>query len=183
MARLSTVLLLSISALLASAAPSPSGRTQYGPKVIPNIWKKGAAAPKTGDLTFDLIFSPKDTAGLEAKMTEIALNQGEWLSEEEIASYIAPSDDARATVEAALKAAGVDSYSYSRNGDTLTVKTSIAKAANVSSLLLLLVLRVLTSINTVLLHRVLLIHSHRLFHQPLQGYPVHYPCCHRRSRR
>lgn len=133
MHRLPTLLLLSLSALVASAAPSVGGRTQYAPKVIPSIWKKGIAAPTTGELTFDLIFTPKDAAGLETKMTEIAQNHQEWLSEEEIATYIAPSDDAKAAVEAALQGIGADSFTYSRNGDTLTVTTSIAKAAQVSS--------------------------------------------------
>lgn len=145
MARLSQLLLLAVSIVYANA-----GKTQYGPRVIPNIWKAGAAAPASGAISFDLIFAPKDAAGLEARMLEIALAPGEksWLSEEEIASYIAPSDDAKAAVEAAIKDLG--SFTYSRNGislflpkrsrsvvdkinlgDTLTVKTTVEKAASV----------------------------------------------------
>lgn len=116
MARLSQLILLAVSVVYVNAAPRSAGKTQYGPRVIPNIWKAGAAAPASGDLTFDLIFAPKDAAGLEERMLEIATAPGEksWLSEEEIASYIAPSDDAKAAVEAAIKDLG--SYTYSRNG-------------------------------------------------------------------
>lgn len=129
------LLLLSLSLAVANAAPSIKGRTQYAPSVIPSVWKQIGNAPADKSITFDLIFQPKDTAGLEERMLEISNSKSAWLTEEEIASYIAPSDDIKTIVEAAVKAGGADSFSYSRNGDTMSVTTTIAKAAKVRIIL------------------------------------------------
>lgn len=152
MARLAQLLLLSLSVSFVSAAPATSGRTQYAPSVIPSVWKKVGSAPASKAITFDFIFAPKDTAGLEERMLEIANSQSEWLTEEEIASYIAPSDEAKATVETAVKAMGATGLKYSRNGDTLTVTTTIAEAAKVRIQLL----NTYSSISTHLLIHVVL---------------------------
>lgn len=130
MARSSWLLLLSLSASLVSAAP----RTQYAPSVIPPVWTKVGDAPASMPITFDLIFTPKDAAGLEQRMLEISDSDSSWLTEEEIASYIVPSDEEKATVETAVKAMGATDLSYSRNGDTLTITTTIEQAAKVRNI-------------------------------------------------
>lgn len=133
MARFAQLLALVSSVVLASAAPAAQGIKQYAPKAIPSIWKKLGAAPAHDTLTFTLVFGARDAQGLEERMTEIALSHGEWLTHDEVASYIAPSDDAKATVEAALKSIGASGLSYSAIGDKLTVTTTVDQAAEVSS--------------------------------------------------
>jgi tripeptidyl-peptidase-1 len=131
MAPLTRLLFLSLSLAVANAVPSTSGRTEYAPRVIPAVWTKVGSAPANKPLTFDFIFSPRDAVGLEARMLEIAHSQSAWLSEEEVANYIAPSADVKASVEAAITELGANSMKYSRNGDTLTVTTTVGKAAKV----------------------------------------------------
>lgn len=125
------LLLLSLSLAVTSAASSAGGRTQYAPRVIPAVWQKVGSAPPNKPLTFDFIFAPRDAAGLEERMLEIAHSQSAWLSEGEIASYVAPSANVKAIVEAAITELGADSMKYSRNGGTLTVATTIGKASTV----------------------------------------------------
>lgn len=118
---------------MVAAAPTASGRTQYAPSVIPSVWTKLGAAQPSNSLSFTLVFNPVDASGLEERMTQIALSRGEWLTEDEVSSYFAPSADAKSTVETALKAIGATDFTYSAIGDKLTVTTTVEKAAEVSS--------------------------------------------------
>lgn len=132
MARFAQLLALIVASItLASAAPAPGGRTQYAPTVIPAVWKKLGAAKPSDSLSFTLVFNPVDASGLEERMTQIALSHGEWLSQEEVATYFAPSPDVKNAVESALKAIGVVDFSYSAIGDHLTVTTTVDQAAEV----------------------------------------------------
>lgn len=133
MARLIYLLFLSLPLVIANAAARASGRTQYAPRNIPHPWKNIGDAPANKPLTFDLIFAPRDAAGLEERMLGIARSQSAWMSEEEIAAYIAPSPEVKATVEAAIKKLGATNVKSSRNGGTLTVTTTVATAAKVYS--------------------------------------------------
>ncbi|KAF8308704.1 subtilisin-like protein [Clavulina sp. PMI_390] len=129
MARLSQLALLLAYVAAVTAAPATSGRVHAAPSVIPSMWKQGAAAPAAKTISFDLIFAPKDVAGLEARMLEISNSKSAWMTEEEIAAYIVPSNEDKAAVETALKGIGATDLTYSRNGDTLTVTTTIAQAS------------------------------------------------------
>lgn len=132
MARFTLLLALIITSIsLASAAPAGSGRTQYAPSVIPNVWTKLGAAKPSNALSFTLVFNPVDASGLEERMTEIALSHGEWLSQDEVAAYFAPAADVKSTVENALKAIGATEFTYSAIGDKLSVTTTVDKAAEV----------------------------------------------------
>lgn len=131
MTRLAQLLLLSLSLSLTSAAPSANGRTQFAPKVIPSVWKKAGSAPAAQSLTFDLIFAPANVAGLEQRMLEISNSGSLWITEEEVASFIVPSDDAKTAVEAALKGMGATGLTYSRSGDVLTSTATVEQAAKV----------------------------------------------------
>lgn len=132
MTRLTRLLLLSLT-LAAQNAAFTKGRTHYAAAIISDAWTKDGAAPEDESLTFDIIFKPRDADGLERRMLDIAHRQSNWLSEVEIASYIAPTADAKANVETALKKLEPNSMTYSRNRDTLIVTTTVEKAAKVCS--------------------------------------------------
>lgn len=129
---LTRLLLLYLSADFASAVPTMNGRTQYAPSVLPSVWTQIDVAPTSNLITFDLIFAPRDPIGLEERMLKVVRTRSAWLTEEAIASYIAPSNDTKAIVEASVKAMGAKNLTYSRNLDTLTVTSTIAQAAKVS---------------------------------------------------
>lgn len=135
MARFAQLLALIIASIsLVSAAPATSGRTQYAPSVIPSVWKKLGAAKASDTLSFTLVFNPANASGLEERMTQIALSHGEWLSQDEVATYFAPSADVKNSVESALKAIGASDFTYSALGDKLTVTTTVDQAAEVHSI-------------------------------------------------
>ncbi|KAF8320678.1 subtilisin-like protein [Clavulina sp. PMI_390] len=125
----SILITLCATASVVFAAPATAGRVHSAPANIPTVWKKGTTAPTSKSITFDLIFKPRDAAGLEARMLEIAESKSAWMTEGEIASYIVPSDAEKATVETALRGMGAAGFSYSRNGDTLTVTSTIGQAS------------------------------------------------------
>ncbi|KAF8320754.1 family S53 protease [Clavulina sp. PMI_390] len=129
MAPLSRLALLCLFSVVVNAAPASTGRVHPAASAIPSTWKKGNPAPVSASISFDLIFAPKDAPGLEARMLEIAGSKSAWLTEEEIASYIVPSDANKAVVEAALKGIGATGLTYSRNGDTLSVTSNIDQAS------------------------------------------------------
>lgn len=135
MARFAQLLALIMASIsMVAAAPASSGRTQYAPSVIPAVWKKIGAAKTSDSLSFTLVFNPVNPSGLEERMTQIALSRGEWLSQDEVATYFAPSADAKTAVETALKAIGATDLTYSAIGDKLTVTTTVEKAAEVSKI-------------------------------------------------
>ena len=129
MTRLIPLLLLSFTL----AGRNAKGRTHHAPAIISDAWTKDGTAPGGKSLTFDIIFKPRDAAGLEQRMLDIAHGQSKWLSEDEIASYIAPTADAKANVETAIRELEPNNMTYSRNRDTLTVTTTVEKAAKVCS--------------------------------------------------
>lgn len=131
MARFAQLLALAATISLVSAAPAATGVKQYAPKVIPAVWKKLGAAPTEKPITFTVVFGARDAQGLEERMTDIALSHGDWLTQDEVSTYIAPSADAKAAVEAALKSIGATDFSYSAIGDKLTVTTTVDQAAEV----------------------------------------------------
>lgn len=132
MARFAQLIALIVASIsLVSAAPATSGRTQYAPSVIPSVWKKLGAAKASDTLSFTLVFNPANASGLEERMTQIALSHGEWLSQDEVATYFAPSADVKNSVESALKAIGASDFTYSALGDKLTVTTTVDQAAEV----------------------------------------------------
>ena len=127
--RISTLILASIS--LSTAAPTASGRTQYAPSVIPVAWKRIGTAETSGSLSFTLVFEPVGASDLDERMTQIALSRGEWLSQDEVASYFVPSAAAKSAVKTALEAIDATDLTYSSVGDKLTVTTTVEKAAEV----------------------------------------------------
>jgi tripeptidyl-peptidase-1 len=67
-------------------------------------------------------------------MTQIALSRSAWLSQEEVAGFIAPSAEATTAVENAVNALGATGLTYSSIGDKLTLTTTVEKASQVSPL-------------------------------------------------
>ena len=94
---------------------------------------RASIAPGDKSLTFDIIFNTRDADRLEQHLLEIVHHQSKWLSEEEIASYIAPSADVKTTVELAIKGLEPLNMLYSRDGGALTITTAIAKVAGARS--------------------------------------------------
>jgi len=133
MARMARLLLLCLPLAVAIAAPGTRGRTLYAPKAIPATWENLGPAPDNAPLTFNIILKPRDDSGLQQRMLEVVRNQSRWLTEDEIAGYIAPSADVKAIIGLAIKELVADNLTWTRNGDTLRVRTTVGNAAKVYS--------------------------------------------------
>lgn len=133
MARMARLLWLCLPLAVAIAAPRTCGRTLYAPKAIPATWENLGPAPDNASLTFNIILKPRDDSGLQQRMLEVVRSQSRWLTEDEIAGYIAPSADVKAIVGLAIKELVADNLTWTRNGDTLRVRTTVGNAAKVYS--------------------------------------------------
>ena len=133
MAPLSSLFVFGLSAVSAvlGAPAARSGRTLYAPTAISSKWTHLGSSVSTEALEFTFILKSKDYAGLSAKMEEIALARSEWLTQEQLAEYVAPTDEAVAAVNAAIHSFGGSIVSKSVTGDKITVSTTVGAAAKV----------------------------------------------------
>lgn len=120
---------------VAYGVPSTIGRRASAPQSIPSIWKPVGSALGSAPLTFTLVLHPaQDPSILDTKLTQIATDPNtQWLSQEELSSYVAPSADAKAAVENAVQAIGA-TFEYSTLGDKVTVTTTVTQASKVMAL-------------------------------------------------
>lgn len=66
-------------------------------------------------------------------MQQIALDTASpWLTEDEVASYVGATPQAKSTVEAAIKTIPDANYSFNTLGDMVTVSTNVGHANRVS---------------------------------------------------
>lgn len=70
---------------------------------------------------------------MTARMEKIAAEHSAWLSEDDLATYIAPTDEAKAAVQAAIAELGATIVSTSAAGDKVTVSTTVEKASKVGT--------------------------------------------------
>lgn len=109
---------------------APVARTHYAPSHIGADWKHVGSSVPSDAIEFTFVLEG-DYEGLTARMEKIAAEHSAWLSEDELATYIAPSADAKAAVQAAIKELGASTVSTSPSGDKVTVSTTVEKAAQV----------------------------------------------------
>lgn len=127
---LAASLVTSIAAVPRARAPTP--RTHYAPSHIGSAWKHIGGPVASAPIEFTFVLEG-DYEGLTARMEKIAADHSAWLSEDELATYVAPSDDAKAAVQAAIKELGATTIATSDAGDKVTVSTTVEKASQVSS--------------------------------------------------
>lgn len=124
-----------LSRSLAAPANSSGGRTHYAPSKIASHWQHVGPSSSTDEIPVTFVLKGKDYDGLTAKMEQIALEGGEWLSVEDLANYVGPADESKAALEAAVKESfGTSDFEYSATGDKLTVKTTVEAASKVRSI-------------------------------------------------
>lgn len=128
-------LLFALGALLspsALAVPAKPGRTHRAGPNIASHWQHVGPSSASDEMNITFVLKSKDYDGLTAKMDQIALEGGEWLTVEELANYVGPADESKAAIEAAVKSSlGASEFSYSATGDKLTVKTTVEAASKV----------------------------------------------------
>ncbi|KAL9940792.1 hypothetical protein V8E36_000280 [Tilletia maclaganii] len=114
---------------LAAATPR-AGVHKTAPKISPQ-WQQLGQANSASDYTLTFSLQPSNQVGLTERMEQIAATGGDWLTAEEVASYVAPKPEDLASVQAFLKSHGVadSDISYSLAKDTVSVKTTVGKAA------------------------------------------------------
>ncbi|KAE8257892.1 hypothetical protein A4X09_0g7879, partial [Tilletia walkeri] len=127
------VLALSLAGSALAVATPRAGVHKSAPKIA-SQWKQLGQANHDHDYTLTFSLQPADQAGLTARMQQIASAEGgaqQWLSAEEVASYVAPKAEDLASVQSFLQSQGIadDAISYSSSKDTVTVKTTVGKAA------------------------------------------------------
>ncbi|CAD6962660.1 unnamed protein product [Tilletia controversa] len=126
-------LALSLTGSALAAAWPRSGVQKSAPTIAPQWQQLGPANHDHGYmLTFSL--HPSDQDGLTARMEQIGMAKGgaqRWLSAEEVASYAAPKPEDLASLQSYLHSQGIvdNDISYSLAKDTVTVKTTVGKAA------------------------------------------------------
>lgn len=137
---LAFVTLFLAAATLSLAAPASSISKRDGsivipaPKIIPNIWQQVSEALGTSPYTFTMSLASSNLVGLTTRMEQIAAEgQGDWLTEEELQTYVQPSADATNQVTAYLTSQGIPSsdISFNKFGDQVTVTTTVAQTAEI----------------------------------------------------
>ncbi len=84
-------------------------------------------------MDFTIVLESANLAGLETRMQQIALDTASpWLTEDEVASYVGATPQAKSTVEAAIKTIPDANYSFNTLGDMVTVSTNVGHANRVS---------------------------------------------------
>ncbi|CAO1637627.1 unnamed protein product [Parajaminaea phylloscopi] len=128
--------LLSLAAVLATAAPSR--RTPFVRKDavnVPRDWVK--RAPASGDEMVDLhlALAKRDQSGLEARLTQISdpahADYGKWLSKEDVDRHFAPSQETRDVVARWLQEYDVESRQIAKRTEGsggISVRVSANKA-------------------------------------------------------
>lgn len=124
-------------AVYVTAAPhfrAPVPRRHYAPDRISGNWKRINNTFPTTSIEFTFVLGG-DYESLAARMVKIAAEHSPWLTKNELAAYIAPSDEARAAVETAIEELGASKIATSSLGDKITVSATIEKASQVCNLI------------------------------------------------
>lgn len=102
-------------------------RTRSLPSSVHEGWTQGKRAEAAAPYTFTMALQSGDLDGLASKMDEIAAGSGEWLSDEELSQYAAPSLNTSDAALAFLTAAGISpsQITMSKHGDYVTVDTTV----------------------------------------------------------
>lgn len=124
---------LSVFISLASIVPVTwaGSVTHHAPEFISPEWKEvGKAAPAS--LVNFTIYLKSDYNKLTERMEAIAAEHSSWLSDDELAAYVAPSPEAIAAVEAAIGEMDATESARSLAGDAITISASVEKVSKVS---------------------------------------------------
>lgn len=121
------------SALLAAtsvALPHSKTHSLNARSLPPTIrpgWTLGKRAEADTPYTFSVALQSRDLYGLASRMEQVSRGEEGWLSDDELAQYTAPSDDALSAVQAELTAAGIPAshITPSKHGDFLTVDATV----------------------------------------------------------
>ena len=102
------------------------------PPTVHEGWIVGKRAQAAKPYTFTMALQSGDLDGLASKMDEIAAGSGEWLSDEELGQYAAPSSNTSDAALAFLTAAGISpsQITMSKHGDYVTVDTTVEQVEN-----------------------------------------------------
>lgn len=135
--------LFALAASVASgviAIPHPRSltpRTHYAPARINANWKHVGGAIASENIEFTFVLAG-DYEGLTARMEKTASERSAWLTRDELKTYVAPSNEAKAAVQAAIEELGATRVATSPAGDKVTVSTTVERASQVRVLFLLL---------------------------------------------
>ncbi|KAK0531903.1 hypothetical protein OC842_003465 [Tilletia horrida] len=124
------VVALSVAGGAFGAVTPRAGVHKTAPAIAPE-WRELGQANHGNDYTLTFSLHPANQDGLTARMQQIAATGGEWLTADEVASYVAPKAEDLASLQTFLKSQGIqdNAISYSPAKDTVTVKTTVGKAA------------------------------------------------------
>jgi tripeptidyl-peptidase-1 len=126
--------LLSLSALATTVLAAADVKRTSGQ--IPPSWKLKGASTGTASFNFTLHLVGRDMAGLTTRMNQIVADgKGAWLKDADLAQYVSPTDAATKAVTAFLTSSGFPAsvITTNKNGDQVTVKTTVAKTAKAFS--------------------------------------------------
>lgn len=127
------ILLLSTLAIsTCSAAAIETALLRIAPESIPSSWQESALSEHDPPFEWTINVESRDIPGLTARMKQIAEeNKGNWLSDEELRQYAAPTQEATDAVLKFLASKEIlpSQIKSSRYGDRITVNTTIGKTA------------------------------------------------------
>lgn len=113
-----------------------AGRALHAPSSMPSDWTQFGSSTSTDDIEFTFVLKGNDYAGLAARMEKASLEDGTWLTLEELTAYVRPSEDTKTALDAAVLNLGPSYTAYSSIGDKLTIKTTVRAASKVPELIL-----------------------------------------------
>ena len=127
----SFVSLLAVALSVAGTAEAlVSPQSILGPELIPDLFRELGLAPTEAKTTYTITLKGANEDALEARMLDIANGgKGEWLSEDELRSYVSPAAEHVDAVKKFLTGAGVDAsaISSSRYGDRISVSSTVSQ--------------------------------------------------------
>ena len=119
------------SGALAAPSSNPGDRQIPAPAVVPSAYRQTglSSASKPFEFTINLHGAKMDQ--LEARMMQIATSGGQWLSDEELATYASPDALSLTAVKTFLTVAGVpeSAISYSKFNDAVTVQSTVGQVS------------------------------------------------------
>lgn len=95
-----------------------------GAEKIPDTWQSKGVSAKDTVISYDLHLGSPNDGGLDERIQAAAKGQAEWLTVEELKSFVGATEETRQQIIQSLTAKGVkaEDISFNSIGNTLTVK-------------------------------------------------------------
>lgn len=124
---ISLALYLARTALAAPTQSSQDGLVLKSAPDVPAAWSKTGASDASAIITYDFHLGSPNDGGLDARIEAASKGQGEWLTSEELKSFVATPEPLKQKITQTLTAKGIkpEDITWNNIGNTITVKVRV----------------------------------------------------------